>query len=130
MGAPMPETACPYQLEVDPRSEGTVIRLRGAVTLGYADPMADALQAAVAEAAPPIVLELTDLTFINSAGLGALVATHLQCRDAGRPVRVVNPPPAIERLLSLTHLNELFDVYASVADALRAGEPTGPSGEA
>ncbi|MBN1491876.1 MAG: STAS domain-containing protein [Phycisphaerae bacterium] len=129
MSAPQ-TTGSPFQLDVDRQPEGTVIHLRGAVTLGFAESFTEVLHAAVSTATAPIVLELADLTFINSAGLGALVETHLWCHDKGRVVRVVSPPPAIEQLLALTHLNELFDVHASVADALRTDRPTGPSGDA
>ncbi|HEY0890840.1 MAG TPA: STAS domain-containing protein [Nocardioides sp.] len=55
-----------------------------------------------------VALDVADVTFIDSSGLGALVRLQQQAVDAGRSLRLRNPPRPVTRILSLTGLADLF----------------------
>ncbi len=57
-----------------------------------------------------IVLDLTDLTHMDSMGLGALIRVCVSVRSAGSNLELVNLGPRIRQLLGMTHLLSAFTV--------------------
>jgi anti-sigma B factor antagonist len=80
------------------------------------------LRAALLEAADranhEIVVDLTQLEFLDSTGLGALIGAHKRAAEHGVSVRLVAHEGQILRLLRITGLLEVFSVYPSVEAAL------------
>ena len=56
-----------------------------------------------------VILDLTDLTHMDSAGLGALVGLYISAKSAGCELELVNLTPRIRELLSMTNLLSLFE---------------------
>lgn len=67
-----------------------------------------------------LVVDMSELGFINSLGLGVLITAHLRCQRRGYPMCLVNPPPRILRILKVTRLTDLFAVFGSVDEAVKA----------
>ena len=57
-----------------------------------------------------VVVDLQQITFIDSAGLGALVGAHRRMRERGGRLRIVRPPPLVARAFELTGLDEVLDM--------------------
>jgi anti-anti-sigma factor len=57
-----------------------------------------------------IVLDLTDLTQMDSMGLGALIRVYASARKAGATLELVNLAPRIRQLLGMTNLLSAFTV--------------------
>jgi len=76
------------------------------------------LDARVPEA-PLVVLDLSDVTFLGSAGLAVLVAAKDQVERAGHTLRLVCGSRIVTRALEATGLLGLFDVADGVPEALR-----------
>jgi anti-sigma B factor antagonist len=80
------------------------------------------LRAALLEAADranhEIVVDLTQLEFLDSTGLGALIGAHKRATEHGGSVRLVAHEGQILRLLRITGLLDVFSVYPSVEAAL------------
>ena len=68
----------------------------------------------------PVVVDLSDITFIDSAGLGVLVGAHRRMLEAGGRLRIVRPPTLVGRAFALTGLDEVFDLYDDRGAALAA----------
>jgi len=86
-----------------------------------------ALDGAITDAAsrsPHVVIDLTQVTFVDSSGLGALIVGRQNARERGGSMSLVAPPPAVRRLLGSTHLNDVFAIYDSMGEAVRATEAT------
>ena len=64
-----------------------------------------------------LILDLRDLDFIESSGLGGMIAAYLKCRKRGAEVRLVGPVPAIMRVLEITQLDKLFRVCDTLETA-------------
>ncbi len=60
-------------------------------------------------------LDLGDVTFIDSSGLGALVRLRKEAQKQGTPMHLTNVGDATERLLQLTGLTEILDVRRNQA---------------
>jgi anti-sigma B factor antagonist len=65
-----------------------------------------------------VVVDLADVTFIDSAGLGALVGAHRRMLESDGHLRIVRPPPLVSRAFELTGLDEVFELYDDRAAAL------------
>ena len=82
-----------------------------------------ALDGAVTEAAslaPDVVIDLAQVTFVDSSGLGALIVARTSASEHGGSMSLVSPPPAVRRLLGSTHLNDVFAIHDSLAEAINA----------
>ena len=73
-----------------------------------------------------LVIDLSELNFICSLGLGSIVAAYLRARKLGMPTRLVGPRPEVMDVLALTKLDTLMPVYGTVGDAV--GVWRSPSG--
>lgn len=80
-----------------------------------------ALDAALTRAASltrHVVIDLAQVTFVDSSGLGALIVARRRARERGGSMSLVSPPPAVCRLLASTHLNDAFAIHDSLAAAI------------
>jgi anti-sigma B factor antagonist len=76
------------------------------------------LHAAIRSGARVVVVDLADVTFIDSAGLGALVGAHRRMLEADGRLRLVRPPHLVGRAFELTGLDEVLDFYDDRETAL------------
>jgi len=59
-----------------------------------------------------VLLNLTDTSYIDSAGIGELVGACTSLRTMGGDLRLYNPQPRVSRLLDVTKVNGLFAIFA------------------
>jgi anti-sigma B factor antagonist len=71
-----------------------------------------------------IVLDLKNVSMIDSSGLGALVAAHSSAKSGGATLRLCNLGSRTNELLQMTRLVTVFEVSNSEADAVRAMSKT------
>jgi anti-anti-sigma factor len=96
----------------------TVATIRGEVDLSNADRLLDELMARVGTT-PWLVLDLTGCSYLDSAGLRMIARIDLRCRTAGTGLRlVVDPGGSIDRVLAMTHMDEVMTVDPLLRDAL------------
>ena len=72
-----------------------------------------------AEATSPrhIILDLTQVSYIDSAGLGLLALSHKKLTGAGIQVSLASPQESVMQILELTNMNKMFTIYDSVGTA-------------
>jgi anti-sigma B factor antagonist len=77
-----------------------------------------ALIEAVASDRPGLVVDLSEVTFMDSSGLGVLVGGLKRATAGGIWMRLVCPHERILRLFAITGLTKVFDLYPTTDDAL------------
>lgn len=93
------------------RAGGTAtVALRGEVDIMTVDQVRVALGEALATGLREIVVDLTDLAFIDSTGLGALVFGFQRARDAGVRFRLAHPTRSVHQILVLSGLLEVVEL--------------------
>jgi anti-sigma B factor antagonist len=92
--------------------------LGGTLDIATSPTLRGALLEAADRANHEIVVDLTQLEFLDSTGLGALIGAHKRAAEHGGSVRLVAHEGQILRLLRITGLLEVFSVYPSVEAAL------------
>lgn len=90
--------------------DGTaIVAVLGEIDFTNADKVSREIQAAVTQWSPPAVrVDLRDATFIDSTGLGALIAGYRAAAEEQIAFVVVNPSATFRRVLTVTGLCELF----------------------
>ena len=81
--------------------------------------------AALNRSAALLVADMSNTNFCDSSGVSALVHVFRRAATSGRAIRLVVSTPAVQRVLSITGVDRLVDVYPSVAASL-----AGPDGRA
>jgi anti-sigma B factor antagonist len=80
----------------------------------------DEVKKAIADGQKRIVLNLGDVNYIDSGGLGTLVALHTTAHNAGGTIKLANLTRRVGDLLQVTKLLTVFEVHDSEYDALEA----------
>jgi anti-sigma B factor antagonist len=80
----------------------------------------DEVNKAIVDNIKRIVLNLGEVNYIDSGGLGTLVALHTTAHNAGASVRLANLTKRVGDLLQVTKLLTVFDVYNSEYEALES----------
>jgi anti-anti-sigma factor len=108
-------------VQVSARPDCVVVTVRGEVDVLSTAKLAKALEtASTASLAACLVVDMTDLSFIDSSGLGALIHAQNRAEARGTSVVLVHPPPLVRRLLAGTQLQHRFTTYDTLDAALAA----------
>lgn len=108
----------PLEMQITRQGEATVVRLTGSVSISDADRLREQLEQLATDRVPVIVLDLAEMDFICSLGLGAIISGHLKCRHHQGQIRLVNPSAQVRELLETTRLTKLFNIFDSIEQAL------------
>jgi anti-sigma B factor antagonist len=104
----------------------TILRLSGRLELEDGDLVfRDYVNRLVAAGQVKIVLDLKEVSRIDSAGLGMLVSKYLTTRKSGGTIKLVCLTRRSDHLMDITRLGTVFEIFGEEADALRSfGAPT------
>ncbi len=109
-------------IKIENHGEVVIYRLRGSLDLATSPSVRAALMEAASEGKHEVIVDLTQLEFLDSTGLGALIGAHRRALEHNGNVRLVVREGAISRLLNITGLLRVFPVYHTLEDALQDRE--------
>ena len=99
----------------------TILHLAGNVTLGEeSNQLRAKLRELLAQGKTRLVLDLAEVNYIDSAGLGTLVAGYTSAQNQGAEMKLANLTKRINEQLHITKLVTVFDVYDSVETAVNS----------
>jgi anti-sigma B factor antagonist len=96
----------------------TVVVLAGELDMARRDEVGRHLAAASRVAPAFLVIDAEHLDFVDSSVLGVLVGVVRDVRDRGGDLRVAACSRAVARLLAITGIDQIIDVWPTVADAV------------
>jgi anti-sigma B factor antagonist len=97
----------------------TVLELSGRLALSEGEAeFRQRIDQFVADRRLKLVVDMKMVTYIDSAGVGALVAKFLSVRRAGGHLKLLHMTPRSNRLMSITRLQLVFEIYESEQEAL------------
>lgn len=98
-----------------------VLQLDGRIVLGEeSNALREAVKGLLAKGDKKIVMNMDNVTYIDSAGLGTLVASHHSAKSQSAGLRLCNLGSKFQEVLQVTKLLTVFDVYDSEAAAIRS----------
>jgi anti-sigma B factor antagonist len=105
--------------DVSTHGTQTVVALAGEIDLSNHVALRTALNDLIVGGSVDLVLDLTDVTFMDSTGLGAMIGTRRRVHAFQGSLAIVLTNDAILRVFEVTGLDKVFDLYDSRAAALR-----------
>ena len=104
----------------------TVLDLKGRVRAGGTTvALHRSIRTLIHEEKILVLLNLAGVTFMDSCGLGELVASHVTLRNSGGELKLLQVTESLRDLMAATNLLEVFAVYDTEAEALKSfGEHT------
>lgn len=100
-----------------------ILVVRGDLDNRLSTDLRDHLESALSDSPAPLLVDLEEVTFMDASGVGVLVEAFKNARESGSGIRLVAPSVPAQRLLDLTHTDDVFPIdpdldvaYARVAD--------------
>ncbi len=105
-------------LDVEKRGDVHILRPRKDLSGGEETREVEkAIQDIIAQGQPHVVIDLGKVSFVNSTGLGALVAAHTSCRNRQGWLRLAQIAKRIKNLFLITKLAFVFETFDTVEEA-------------
>ncbi len=99
----------------------TILDLSGRITLGEGSVvLRDQIRELIGKSEKKILLNLGDVTYIDSSGIGELVSAFTTVRNQGGELKLLNLTKKVHDLLQITKLYTVFDVKDDEASAIKA----------
>jgi anti-anti-sigma factor len=99
--------------------EAVVLQVSGVVDIITAPSLANHLDIALAGTPAVLVIDLTKLDFLSSAGITVLVEAHRLTQNSATSLRVAADGSATSRPLQIVGVDKIVELYPTVADAVR-----------
>jgi anti-sigma B factor antagonist len=107
-------------LTISQRPEGDVVILDLTGRLWILDlPLRDLINGLLSEGKRYLVLNIGNVNYIDSSGLGQLISIWTSIRSRDGHMTILNPTKRVQRLLEITRLNAVFEILQDEADAVR-----------
>ncbi|MDX6556677.1 MAG: anti-sigma factor antagonist [Miltoncostaeaceae bacterium] len=94
-------------VDVEPRGDGTLVTVTGVVD-ALALPQVSRELTDAQRGTGPVYVDLQGVTFMDSRGLGALLAANERSREGAAPVRIYRPSEAVRRLLEVSGVGSVL----------------------
>ena len=99
----------------------TILDLSGRITLGEGSvTLRDAVHDVVAKGSKHILLNLENISYIDSSGIGELVSAFTSVKNSGGELKLLNLTKKVHDLLQITKLYTVFDIWDNEASAVTA----------
>ena len=99
----------------------TIVDLSGRITLGEGSVvLRDLVRDLLAKGNKSILLNLGDVTYIDSSGIGELVSAYTTVRNGGGELKLLNLTKKVHDLLQITKLYTVFDIKDDEASAIQS----------
>ena len=99
----------------------TILEVEGKVTIGKGDVvLREAVLQAIGEGPAKLLINLGEVTTIDSSGVGELVSAYTTVTNRGGKLKLVNMPPKVSDILQITQLITVFEVFESEDEAIKS----------
>lgn len=117
-----------FGIDVTERNGCTVVAVKGEVDLATAPTLKNRLLELVASGSREIVVDLTATDFLDSTGLGAVVAAYKRVRAHDGNLRLVATAARVKRVFEITNLDRVVPICATIEEACAKADP-GPAAD-
>src|SRR5215469_3563849 len=101
----------------------TIGSASGRIDLSNADAFTNSLSAALSKAKTALVLDLSELEYISSAGLRSLMIVFKAAKAEGKAFGIAALKPLVREIFTISRFNLVFPLFDTVRDAVKAHAP-------
>jgi anti-sigma B factor antagonist len=106
----------PLEIEIQSSEERTLVTLSGELDASTASFLYDKLSDLEVEDTHNVVLDLAQVTFMDSTGLAVIVTEHKRLQHADGTLTIFSPPSSVRRLFEITGLTTVLDVVPATEE--------------
>ena len=109
-------------MEFTTRQDGkvTIIELSGEIDVSCAPQLKDLLQGLIDEGKKQLLVDLNQVPFMDSTGLGIFISAFKRNQHMGGTIKFAHPQETLRKVFSLTHTDKFLPILDSVDEALRS----------
>ncbi len=104
------------QIATTPGSDRYVITVSGEVDLATSPDLDNAIIAAIESGTSSLAIDLTDVSFMDSSGLGVIVRGLKRCREADKDLDLVITNERVLKVFGITGLDQVIPIHDSIED--------------
>ena len=104
------------QIATTPGSDRYAITVSGEVDLASSPELDTAIIAAIESGSSSLVIDLTDVSFMDSSGLGVIVRGLKRCREADKDLDLVITNERVLKVFGITGLDQVIPIHDSIED--------------
>ena len=104
------------QIATTPGSDRYVITVSGEVDLATSPELDTAIIAAIESGTSSVAIDLTDVSFMDSSGLGVIVRGLKRCREAEIDLDLVITNERVLKVFGITGLDQVIPIHSSISD--------------
>lgn len=93
--------------------ETAIVKIEGEVDIYSVDQFRRSIEESITGDISKIILDCTELTYIDSIGMGVLIEMRNQSQELGQQIFMKNPKPNIRKLMVLTGVDRIIDIIES-----------------
>jgi anti-sigma B factor antagonist len=109
------------KIEKRNRDGVTILDLGGKITIGKGDAaLREAVHQVLDSGAAKVLINLAEVTTIDSSGVGELVSAFTTATNRGAKLKLVNLPAKVNDILQITQLITVFEIYENEDEAIRS----------
>ena len=109
------------QVDNEDRDAVTVLHLKGRLVLEDGDEVfRDAINELAARDRLSLVVDLAEVSYIDSAGIGVMIGRYLSLRGRGGDMKLANLTARSHRVMTITQLLDVFDCFDSTDEAVES----------
>jgi anti-sigma B factor antagonist len=101
--------ANPFTIDIERNADSIVVVCHGRLVAGLSDPLYERVKPLLAET-KLLVVDVGDVTFMDSIGLGTMVRLYVSAKSAGCDLELLHVGKRIREVLDITHLLQVFTI--------------------
>ncbi len=108
-------------LKIETRSEGSylIVSLTGDFDVESSEELKNEVRKKLSSSTPNVVMDLTNVSYVDSSGLGTLIALQKDARFNGGSLCIVGASSQIKRVMKMTNLYRLFTFYDKLEEVIK-----------
>lgn len=122
--------AMPFSADLRADSEAATIALGGDITIAAEGQLADVYSRAATTGAMTVILDFSEVAYINSTGIALIVRLLADARRDGRVVRALGLSPHYVEVFEITRLSDYMQIISGAASASSRAIPASTGGQA
>ena len=109
------------KVDVHPKGEGVmVIVLRGEIGTDTVSQFKEQIDQIVADGQIRLVMDFNEVNYLNSMGLGVVMAILRKVKKSKGDLKLLNLSPSVKELFELTHLTKVFEIFETEDAAVKS----------
>jgi len=107
------------KVEIEKKKSYLIVSLNGEFDIESSQTLKGEVRKNLTSGNPNIVIDLTKVNYVDSSGLGTLIALQKDARFNGGSLSIVGASEQIKRVMKMTNLDKLFDFYTSINEVVK-----------